>query len=63
MMPRTDEEQALDAVVADMSNAARQFKASKYAPKPTPVEPVAEAPADAPQLGAAELESLLANGG
>ena len=62
-MQRSAEDQSLDAVLDDMGNAARKFKAAKYTPKPAATAPeAAEAPADAPQLGAAELESLL-NGG
>ena len=55
------EEEAMDAVLADMGRAAREFKAKKYAPKPQPAPEVVEAApeADGSQPTMAELAAML----
>lgn len=59
-----DLDSALQAVVADMGDAARKFKAKRYAPKPPPPEPKAEeaAPDESGMPTAGELESMLSEG-
>lgn len=54
------DEKALDMVVEGMGNAARRFKAQRWAPKPKPQETAAPAEEpEAPQVSASELERLL----
>lgn len=63
-MEDVDYDAAMQAVVADMGEAAKRFKAQRYAPKPPPETPKAEEPAPEaePNVTASELEAML-NGG
>lgn len=63
-MDDVDMDAAVEAVIADMGEAARRFKSQRYAPKPkpeaAPEQPKAEEAE--PQVSLGELESML-NGG
>ncbi len=64
-MPASEDEQAMQAVIDNMGEAARAFKAKRYAPKPAPASeaPTDEAPEESSDVSempsADELASLL----